>query len=168
MKWWLKEKDQSIKQNFKPQKLQMQSDCSKGPCTYDLCKIFGFIDPPPFSAISCIFLSKLYYCICFWVLPSPSLCRHRMYMPPNTFSLLPCGTAVRKLQLGNKKPSHPKAKTNQVINFSTIVYLKLLTCQIPSTFQLSVPEPIFVYTDLPAYSDTLGTSERCNCKQVSL
>ena len=42
----------------------------RGPCTYDVCKIFGF---------------KTHRCLHFHassLTHSPSLCRHHMYMPP--------------------------------------------------------------------------------------
>ena len=46
---------------------EIEKDHRKGPCTYDVCNIFGFL--PHFHTTS---LTKLPLCICFWgTLPLP-------------------------------------------------------------------------------------------------
>ena len=69
------------------------SDC-RGPCTYDVCKIFGIFDPLPAPPLVCILDQFIVlnsrnfpYCIYFWgTHRTPSHCRHHMYMPPSACS----------------------------------------------------------------------------------
>ena len=63
----------------------------KGPFLNNVYKIFGILDPS--SALVCILARStvlnsrnlLSYICCFWVLPSPSQCRHHRSMTPSDF-----------------------------------------------------------------------------------
>ena len=65
----------------------IRNRCNKGPCTYDVCKTFIFTPLPPV----CIFMQpsfpRFLTASDFGVPPTPSLCRHHMYMPPNGMTM---------------------------------------------------------------------------------